>query len=89
MFYNVECLLSGAWGESARPTGVFFFGGGVRFAVSWRRITPDAFVWRALAHARVGEVERVHFAMEFVGHAVLVAIDDEAGARRRAILRRT
>ena len=65
------------------------FGGGLRFAVSWRRITPDAFVWRALAHARVGEVERVHFAMEFVGHAVLVAIDDEAGARRRAILRRT
>ena len=64
-------------------------GGGLRFAVSWRRITPDAFVWRALAHARVGEVERVHFAMEFVGHAVLVAIDDEAGARRRAILRRT
>ena len=25
----------------------------MRFAVSWRRITPDAFVWRALAHARV------------------------------------
>ena len=64
-------------------------GGGLRFAVSWWRITPDAFVWRALAYARVGEVERVHFAMEFVGHAVLVAIDDEAGARRRAILRRT
>ena len=49
--------------------------------------TPNASV--SLAHARVGEVERVHFAMEFVGHAVLVAIDEEAGARRRAILRRT
>ena len=85
MFYNVECLLSRAWGESARPTGVFFFGGGeLRFADSWRRITPNAVV--SLAHARVGEVDRVEFAMEFV---VRMFMAEEAGTRRRAILRRT
>ena len=58
--------------------------GELRFADSWRRITPNAVV--SLAHARVGEVDRVEFAMEFV---VRMFMAEEAGTRRRAILRRT
>ena len=46
--------------------------------------TPNASV--SLAHARVGEVDRVEFAMEFV---VRMFMAEEAGTRRRAILRRT
>ena len=49
--------------------------------------TPNALV--SLAHARVGEVGRVHFALEFVRHAgAVVALDEKAGAQPRAIFRR-
>ena len=77
--------LQGLGGERAsNGCLLLLWGGGLRFADSWRRITPNAVV--SLAHARVGEVDRVEFAMEFV---VRMFMAEEAGTRRRAILRRT
>ena len=72
--------LQGLGGECASNGCVLLWGGGLRFAVSWRRITPDAFVWRALGASPI-----CHFSKSLLSHVYQNSLCVLATVKQRSL----